>query len=192
MKRTSVILALVVSVVAFVATSCGTAAPAAAPAADPVSDFIREVRRGSPENAILGIGASNHSNRSLARTAAETRARAEVARQVDVMVRNMVLDYTAGSEAEQQALLQFTETVTQTLAQQAQRGAVIRDEINIGGEQVTVVMFTGEAFGSGLMDAHQAAAALAPHANHAMWAAERMNRALTEQATADPVIRNHD
>jgi len=190
MKRTSLILALAVSLVAFVATSCGTAAPSAA--SDPVSDFIREVRRGAPENAILGIGSSNHSNRGLARTAAETRARAEVARQVDVMVRNMVLDYTAGSEAEQQALLQFTETVTQTLAQQAQRGAIIRDEINIGGEQVTVVMFTGEAFGSGLMDAHQSAIALAPHANQAMWAAERMNRALAEQATTDPVIRNHD
>jgi len=191
MKRTSVILALAVSV-AFFATSCGSA-PAAPPVqADPVSDFIREVRRNAPENAILGIGTSTHANRGMARTTAEIRARAEIARQVDVMVRNMVLDYTAGSEAEQQALLQFTEGVTQTLAQQAQQGAIVRDELNIGGEQITIVMFTGEAFGSGLMDAHAAAAVLAPHANQAMWAAERMNRFLAEQAEAEPVLRNHD
>jgi hypothetical protein len=158
----------------------------------PVSDFIREVRRGAPENAMLGIGTSNHSNRGLARTTAEARARAEIARQVEVVVRNMINDYTAGSEAEQQALMQFTETVTQTLAQQTQRGAIVRDENLIGGEQITVVMLTRDAMSNELMSASQSAAALAPHMGSAQWALERMDNALATQNGLEPVVRSHD
>ena len=196
MKRKSVFAsgALIVAA-ALIAVSCASAPPpAAAPVAqaDPVSEFIREVRRGAPENALLGIGTSTHSNRGLARTTAETRARAEVARQVEVVVRNMVEDFTAGSEAEQGALLQFTTNVTQTLTQQAQSGAIIRDETFINGEQITVVMFTRDAMNNGLMNAHQASQALAPHANAAMWAVDRMDRALGAEISLEPTIRNHD
>jgi len=192
MKKT-IFVTMVAVAVLFVTAACTSTPPAAPPAAaDPVSDFIREVRRTAPENALLGIGTSNHSNRNLARVAAETRGRAEIARQVDVVVRNMVEDFTAGSEAEQQALLQFTMNVTQTLTQQAQRGATVRDEANIAGEQITVVMLTREALNEGLMSAHQSHQALAPHAGAAMWGLERMDRALNEQNTAPPVLRNYD
>lgn len=194
MKRTSVIaLALAVSV-GFVAMSCGGTPPPPGEIVqeDPISNFIRETRRAAPENALLGIGTSTHSNRAMARTVAETRARAEIARQVDVVVRNMVTDYMAGSEADAQATLSFQESVTQTLAQQAQSGAIIRDEINVNNEQVTIVMLTTDALRNGLLGASQAASALAPHMGGAQWALERMDQALNAQNAQEPVLRNHD
>jgi len=179
---------------AFALASCGTAAPAAAPPpqADPVSDFIRETRRGAPENALLGIGTSTHANRAMARSTAEIRARAEIVRQLDVVVRNMVTDYMAGSEAEPEALLSFQESVTQSIAASQLRGAIVRDEINVGGEQVTIVMLSSDNVANEIMTAHQSAAALAPHANAAMWALDRMERALAEQNGLPPVLRDHD
>jgi len=192
MKRTSVIFALAVSM-AFFVTSCGSA-PAAAPPvqADPVSDFIRETRRNAPEDALLGIGTSTHSNRAMARTTAETRARAEIVRQLDVVVRSMITDYMAGSEAEPEALLSFQESVTQTLAASQLRGAVIRDELNVGGEQITIVMLSSSNVANEIMSASESAAAIAPHMGAAMWALDRMDRALSEQNLAPSVVRNHD
>jgi len=190
MKRTSIFLGMVV-LAAIIATSCGSAPPAV-PAMDPVSEFIRETRRTTPEDALLGIGTSNHSNRAMARTVAETRARAEIVRQLNVMVSNMVTDYMAGSEADQAAMLSFQESITQTLARSQLRGAVIRDEINIENEQVTIVMLASSNVATEIMEANQAAAALAPHMANAMWALDRMDRALADQTQAPYVIRNHD
>ncbi|MCL2600096.1 MAG: hypothetical protein FWD88_02820 [Treponema sp.] len=187
MKRFAVV-ALAVAVT-FVVTSCGSPpAPAAQPAEDPVSAFIRETRRNAPENALLGIGTSTHSNRAQARSTAELRARAEVVRQLNVVVRNMVTDYMAGSEAEPQAMLSFQESVTQSLAESRLQGAIVRDETNIGGEQVVIVMLTTDNIASEIMSASQSAAALAPHMATAQWALERMNQALTEQNDLPPVI----
>jgi len=201
MKKTVVVIALVAMVGLF-ATSCVSppaahpprhaAAPAPQHATDPISDFIREVRRGTPENAMLGIGTSNHSNRGLARTTAETRARAEIARQLDVIVRNMVTDYMAGSEAEPTALLSFQESITQALAQSRLLGAVIRDEINVRGEQVVVVMLSSSNVANEIMEANRAAAALLPHMAGSNLALDRLGEALTELNAADPVARNHD
>ena len=192
MKRT-IAVAAIVAAVAIAATSCVSGpAPAAGPVNDPVSDFIREVRRGAPENALLGIGTSNHTNRGLARTTAETRARAEIARQVEVVINNMILDYTAGSEAQQAALLSFQQNVTSSLAQQTQRGAIIQDETNIGGEQIVIVVLTTDALKNGVMGASQSAAALAPHMGNAMWALDRMDQALSQQNALPPVVRNAD
>jgi len=159
---------------------------------DPVSQFIRNARRSAPENALIGIGSSTHSNRSLATTAAETRARAEIARQVEAVVTNMITDYTAGSEAEQRALLQFTENITRTLAQQTQRGAIIHDQETINGEQIVVVILTTEALRNGVMSASQSAAALAPHMGSAQWALERMDSALATQNGIQPTVRSND
>jgi len=188
MKRVLVLVALTVAAAA-VAVSCGSAP---APTGDPVSDFISETRRNAPENALLGIGTSTHSNRAMARNVAEIRARAEIARQLDVVVRNMVTDYMAGSEAEPEALLSFQESVTQTLAESQLRGAIIFNERSINGEQVTIVMLTSDNIAAEIMSAHQSAAALAPHANAAMWGVDRMERALSEQNALPPVMRDHD
>ena len=192
MRRTSIIILVLVVLMAFFATSCGSV-PAAPPVqADPVSDFIRETRRNAPEDALLGIGTSTHSNRAMARTTAETRARAEIVRQLDVVVRSMITDYMAGSEAEPEALLSFQESVTQTLAASQLRGAIIQDELNVGGEQVTIVMLSSSNVANEIMSASESAAAIAPHMGAAMWALDRMDRVLSEQNMEPPVIRNYD
>jgi hypothetical protein len=184
MKKRFVLIAIVM-VIALAFSACRTTP-------DPVSDFIREARVRSPENALLGIGTSNHSNRGLARSTAETRARAEIARQVETMVSNMIIDYTGGSEAEQRALLSFQENVTRTLTQQTQRGAIIRDETNINGEQITIVMLTADSLRNELMSAIQSAAALAPHMGSAMWALERMDAEIEAANRGILGIRNYD
>ncbi|MCL2557097.1 MAG: hypothetical protein FWE09_01315 [Treponema sp.] len=188
MRKLPIILALAVAS-AFMAVSCGTSGPAQD---DPVSRFIRETRQRSPENALLGIGTSVHSNRAMARNIAEARARAEIVRQLDVVVRNMVTDYMAGSEAEQRALLSFQESITQTLASSQLRGAVIQDELMINGEQITIVILSTDNIANEIMTASQSAAALAPHMANAQWALDRMNQALTDQNSQPPVLRNHD
>ena len=166
--------------------------PQPAPQADPVSEFIRAVRRTTPENALIGIGSSSHSNHRLAISAAESRARLEIARQVEAVVTSMISDYAAGSEAAPQALRQFTESVTRTLAQQTQRGAVIADFNRINGEQIVIVTLPIESLRDGLMSASQSAAALAPHMGSAQWALERMNDALAMQNRLEPVVRRND
>ena len=181
------------SAVIFIAACASAPAPApAAAVADPVGDFIRGVRNNAPEDALLGIGTSTHSNRAMARTIAETRARAEITRQLDVSVRNMITDYMAGSEAEPEAMLSFQENITQTLATSQLRGAIIRDEANLGGEQITIVMLSSSNVANEIMTASQAAAQIAPHMGAAQWALDRMNSTLLEQNAAPPVIRNHD
>ena len=187
-------VALVAAATIMASCGSGTAPVAVAPGRqqDPVSLFIRDARRSAPENALLGIGSSNHNNRSLARQAAEARARADIARQVESVVKSMINDYTAGSEAETNALLQFTESVTQVLAQQTQRGAVIHDEDVINGETIVVVILTSDAMRNGVMSASQSAAALAPHMGAAQWALDRMDNALATQNGLEPVVRRQD
>jgi len=178
-------LAIVALCVAFVVIACGTT-PVVTD--DPVSDFIDEVRRTRPENALLGIGTSTHENRGLARTTAETRARAEVTRQLDVVVRNMINDYMAGSEEEGGAVLQFSESVIQTLAQSRLQGSEVHRERRFGNETVVVVMLSRNNIANEIMTASQAASALAPHMGAALWAQQRMDEALTQQNMAPPVI----
>jgi hypothetical protein len=57
------------------------------------------------------------------KTFAETRARADIARQLDSIVRNMVNDYTATSEVDPDSALSFQENITQTLSRAELKGA---------------------------------------------------------------------
>ncbi|MCL2193102.1 MAG: LPP20 family lipoprotein [Treponema sp.] len=182
--------ALVVAV-AFAAASCGTAAPAVAPG-DPVGDFITEARRNANENALLGIGTARHSNRALATQTATARALADIARQLNVVVSNMITDYIAGSEAEPQAMLAFQESVTQTLARERLVGTRPIAERMIDGEMVVVMELAPSNAATNIMNASESAAALAPHMGAAMWALDRMDQALQQQNMAPPVIRNYD
>jgi hypothetical protein len=183
MKKT-IVVAAIVAAVAIAATSCGSS-PAAN---DPVSQFIREARRNAPEDALLGIGRAKNANESLSHSAAEARARAEIARQVEAVVTNMITDYNAGSEADPSASLSFQENITRTLAQQTQKGATIIDENYINGTTIVVVMLPKATLRNEIMGASQSAAALAPHMGSAQWALDRMDQALQQQNALPPVI----
>jgi len=193
MKRMFVALAVAASV-ALIATSCGTA-PAAGPAAvagDPVGDFISEARRNSNENALLGIGTARHSNRALATQTASARALADLARQLNVVVSNMITDYIAGSEADPSAMLAFQESVTQTLARERLVGARPIAERMIDGEMVVIIELAPDNAATNIMSASQAATALAPHMGAALWALDRMDDALAQQNREPPVVRGYD
>ena len=193
MKRTPLIPALIAAAALF-AVSCGSA-PAAPPAAqaDPVGDFITEARRNAPENALLGIGTATHSSRPLATQTATARALADIARQLNVVVTNMITDYIAGSEAEPQAMLAFQESVTQTLARQQLVGSrPVAERLFGTGEMVVIVELSPSNATANILSASESAAALAPHMGSAMWALDRMDQALQRQNMAPPVIRNYD
>jgi len=189
MKRTVVVAALVAAV-AIVATSCGSS-PAQA-TNDPVSQFIREARRSAPEGAILGIGTSNLPNMAIARSTAEARARAEIARQVEVVVTNMIEVVTIASEAERDALLSYQSDTTRTLANQTQQGATIFDENVINGNQITIVILTVDALRNGIMGANESMSKLSPHAGAAFFSLDRMDAELAKQNALPPVVRDQN
>ncbi|MCL2191128.1 MAG: hypothetical protein FWB79_03980 [Treponema sp.] len=193
MKK-AIFVALVVAV-AFAAVSCAGAPPAAQAPADPVGDFITEARRNAPEHALLGIGVApmpNPAQRSLPTQTATARAMADLARQLNVVVSNMITDYIAGSEADPQAFMAFQESVTQTLARAQLVGARPAAERLIDGQLVMIVELAPSSAADNILSASQSAAALAPHMGAAMWAMDRMEQAMEQQNLTPPIIRNYD
>ena len=78
------------------------------------------------EDAIYGVGMAKMSSLSLTRTTAISRARDDIARQMDVLVKNAILDYAqeAGTEEDTQ-LLQFVETISVQVAETTLKGAKV-------------------------------------------------------------------
>ncbi|MDR1230662.1 MAG: hypothetical protein LBK61_04585, partial [Spirochaetaceae bacterium] len=64
-----------------------------------VPGFVNEAYLNASEDVLIGIGTykigNDMSKMGTGKTFAETRARADIARQLDSIVRNMVNDYTA-------------------------------------------------------------------------------------------------
>ncbi|MCL2271669.1 MAG: hypothetical protein FWC19_02550 [Treponema sp.] len=107
---------------------------AAAPAAQQrqvdsrVPQFVRDAIRNVPEDALIGIGTARSASLSQSRTVAGTRARAEISRQLDTFIKDMIRDYTAGSEVDHSAALSFQENITVAISQSRLRGASIANE----------------------------------------------------------------
>ena len=194
MKRICVFVTLAVAMV-FAAASCASA-PAAPqqhiqPAADPVTEFINNTRMAAPEDALMGIGTARLANRNMSRTLAETRARAEISRQLDNVVSNMVDDFTAANEFDHQAVLSWQMSVTRSLSESQLRGASIFREFTApDGEHVTVVLLSGSNTATEILSAVESAARLTPGADAAMWATDRMDRALDQNRQAPLEIRD--
>jgi hypothetical protein len=112
-----------------------------------VPDFVREAVRNAPEDALVGIGTANLSSISQSRTIAATRARAEISRQVDTVIRDMIRDFQATSEADPDSTLAFQENITLALSQSRLQGSSVVDEDrDQDGNYWCVVMLTkGEA-----------------------------------------------
>ena len=56
---------------------------------------IAAFMRDAPDDVLYGIGVANMATLAHSRTMAATRARAEIARQMGVMIEDMVRDYVA-------------------------------------------------------------------------------------------------
>jgi hypothetical protein len=132
-----------------VAAATSTAAPASATAKAErsapggVPEFVRDAVKTAPENALVGIGVAKMGTISLSRTTSATRGRAEISRQLDTLIKDMVRDYQASSEVDPSSALAFQENITVALFQARLQGSSVVDEnTDTAGNYWTVVMLS--------------------------------------------------
>jgi len=142
-----------------------------------VPQIVRDAVKNAPEDALVGIGTARMASLGQSRTISATRARAEISRQMDTIIRDMVRDYTAGSEVDHSAVVSFQENITVALSQSKLQGASIVDELeDERGNYWTIVMLSKT---STVAEINQAVAAskLAVPAMASFNAEDRMNAA---------------
>jgi hypothetical protein len=156
-----------------------------------VPSFVNEAYLNASEDVLIGIGTykigSDMSKMGAGKTFAETRARADISRQLQTIVKDMVNGYTANSEIDPGAAVSFQEDITQALSKAELKGAkVIKLERDNNGLLWVVMEYSKSAAAD---DVNQAAAAakLAIPAAAAFNALERMNTAFDKEAGGGPV-----
>jgi hypothetical protein len=156
-----------------------------------VPAFVNEAYLNASEDVLIGIGAykigSDMSKIGPGKAFAETRARADLSRQLTTIVKDMVNDYTATSEIDPHAALSFQENITQTLSKSMLRGArTVRMEQDNNGYLWVVMEFSKQA---AVNEVNQAvnAAKLAVPATAAFDALARMETAFSKEAGGGPV-----
>ena len=138
---------------------------------------IRDAIANAPANVLIGIGDSNLTVLSQARTMSASRARAEIARQMNTIVEDMIRDYMAGSEQDPRAAISFQEVITVSLSRAELTGAsVVAQDRDRSGVYWTVVYMSKENVATEITQA-QAAARLAVPAMASFDAEARMNEA---------------
>ncbi|MDR1637288.1 MAG: LPP20 family lipoprotein [Treponema sp.] len=123
MKKVFPVIAVLI--LALVALGCASQpAPAAAPVAPPATlpPWINDI---APEDALWGIGSAKQSSQQMSMTMAETRARADIARQLSTTVEGMITDYTrdANMGTANQASIGLQESINRQLSQAKLTGA---------------------------------------------------------------------
>ncbi|MCL2127363.1 MAG: hypothetical protein FWH38_03835 [Treponema sp.] len=142
-----------------------------------IPQFVKDAIKKTPEDALIGIGTARAASLSLARTTSATRARAEISRQMNTMIQDMVRDYSAGSEVDPQAALSFQENITVALSKSTLTGASIAEEdIDDNNNYWTVVVLSKASAVQEITQA-QSAAKLAVPAMASFNAEDRMNAA---------------
>ncbi|MDR1230685.1 MAG: hypothetical protein LBK61_04710 [Spirochaetaceae bacterium] len=156
-----------------------------------VPDFVNEAYLNASEDVLIGIGTykigNDMSKMGPGKTFAETRARADIARQLDSIVRNMVNDYTATSEVDPDSALSFQESITQTLSRADLKGAkTVKLDRDDNGLLWVVMEFSKSAAAAEVNQAANAAVLAVPAAA-AFDALQRMDTAFTKEAGGGPV-----
>ena len=151
------------------------------PASDGMPRHVENARRDAPEDVLVGIGNAKLATDAQSRNIAATRARAEISNSMNLIVSNMVRDYTASSEVDPNAVLAFQENITVTLSRSQLSGAIIWYETSQKDGTWWVVMHLSKANVVREITQAQAAARLAVPAMASFDAEKRMNEAF-EQA----------
>ena len=195
MKRTYLVIAALMAVLLVVA--CGTSSGGSSDKSgakterkvnSKVPEFVRAALKSTPEDALVGVGTAKFATVSMSRTAASTRARADISRQMNSMIRDMVRDYTAASEVDQSAIVSFTENITTALSESKLTGATIVDEdMDDEGNYWVVVMLSKTSTVAEINQA-QAAAKLAVPAMLSFNAEDRMNEAFAKITSEEVVV----
>jgi hypothetical protein len=157
-----------------------------------VPQFVNDAYLNASEDVLIGIGTYKIGNDpakiSTGRPFAETRARADISRQLQTIVKNMVVDYTAQSELDPQASLSFQENITQSLSRTDLRGArVIQAQTDENGLLWVVMEYSKSAARTDdAVNQAVAAAKLAVPAAAAFDAMSRMENAFDKAAGGGP------
>lgn len=150
-----------------------------------VPDFVKQAVKNAPEDVLVGIGMARLASTSQSRTVAVTRARADISRQLNTVVRDMVRDYQASSEVDPKSALAFQETMTVALSKSTLSGASVVDEdIDNDGAYWCVVQMN-KANAEREVSQGAAAAKLAVPAAKSFDAEARMNEAFDRVAKED-------
>jgi hypothetical protein len=167
----------------------GTSAPQG-PSLGGVPDFVNNAFQNASEDVLIGIGmykiGNDMSKMSAGMTFAQTRARADIARQLQSIIQNMVIDHFATSELDPTAQSSFQENITQALAKAELRGAKVVVSNTQDGILWVVMEYSKSAAASDF-DAAAAAAKLAVPAAIAFDALSRMDNAFDKTAGGGPV-----
>jgi hypothetical protein len=159
-----------------------------------VPDFVNAAYRNASEDVLIGIGTykigNDMSKMSSAMTFAQTRARADIARQLDSIVKNMVTDYVAQSELDSSAALSFQESITTALARADLKGAKVVENQTDNGLLWVVMEYSKSAAYEEAINPAQAAAKLAIPAAAAFDAQTRMQNAFDKEAGGGPIPVN--
>jgi hypothetical protein len=140
-------------------------------------DFVKDAIKNTPEDALVGIGMANLASASQSMTISATRARAEISRQMNTMIQDMIRDYTASSEVDKSAALSFQENITVALSKSTLTGSRIIDaDFDDNGNCWTVVQL-GKSNVVQEINQAQASAKLAVPAMASFNAEDRMNAA---------------
>lgn len=114
-------LGLIAVMLAFTFVSCASQpAPADKPASG-LPDFV--MNPPVADDAIYGVGYAKLSNLAMAKNAAMTNARADIARQVETQIQAAVVDYAQESGVDDNTqVVRFVETITKEVTNQTLKG----------------------------------------------------------------------
>jgi hypothetical protein len=154
-----------------------------------VPSFVNEAYSNAAEDVLVGIGpykiGNDMSKLGSGKVIAETRARADLSRQISTIVKNMVLDYTSSSEVDPDAVISFQENVTQNLSKAELRGAkTVKMDTENG--VLWVVMEYSKSAAEQEVNQAVSAAKLAVPAAIAFDAVARMETAFSKEAGGGP------
>ncbi|MDR1108582.1 MAG: hypothetical protein LBL19_06060 [Spirochaetaceae bacterium] len=161
-----------------------------APVLGNVPQFVNDAYQNASEDVLIGIGTykigNDMSKMGTGMTFAATRARADISRQLDTILKNMVTDYVATSELDPSSALSFQESITQALSRSDLKGAsVVKSDTRDG--LLWVVMEYSKSAAASDYSAAQSAARLAVPAAAAFDALARMDNAFDKAAAGGPL-----
>jgi len=194
----SFILMIVACATTTAATTHAPAQPALSAEAQARADSGRSVNSGfpkfvkdavikCPEDALVGVGSARLATLSQSRTVAATRARADLSRQMNTMIQDMVVDYQAGSELDHSAALAFQENFTMALSKSTLVGSVTADEDMDANNNYWMVIYLSKANVVNEINQAQAAAKLAVPAAAAFDANRRMDNAFNKALSSEVI-----
>jgi len=180
MKRILGVIAVICAILTVV--GCASDKPAKA-AQGGMPTWVQQYRRDAPEDVIVGIGTAKMATMNQSMTVSETRARGQIVRAMNSMVKSMVEDYTASSEVDTRAAVAFQQQIEVSLAKAQLIGARIVEQNSDPqtGQWWTVIYFNRSNTRNEINQA-QAAAKLAVPAMLAFNAEARMDEKFEQAA----------